>query len=118
MRITEKPSLPTISIPTYGGQAAQSVYGSSIITFDNQSGDPALVRLMGQHEVRSSCPTAVEARSIAWPLAITLSTFVTATLVDTVTHVAIVSMCGIATALLHDLDYPAYGGVGKLWIPR
>ena len=31
----------------YGGETSPSVYGSSIITFDNQSGDPALVRLVG-----------------------------------------------------------------------
>ena len=35
------------ALPTYGRQAPPSVYGSSIVTFDNQSGDPAVVRLVG-----------------------------------------------------------------------
>jgi hypothetical protein len=34
-------------LSAYGGQPSPSVYGSSIINFDNQSGDPALVRLVG-----------------------------------------------------------------------
>ncbi len=34
-------------LTAYGGQTSPSVYGSSIITFDNQSGEPALVRLVG-----------------------------------------------------------------------
>ncbi len=32
-------------LSAYGGETSPSVYGSSIITFDNQSGEPALVMI-------------------------------------------------------------------------
>jgi tetratricopeptide (TPR) repeat protein len=44
----EKRALANVNhMPTNAGQTPPSVYGSSIITFDNRSGDPALVRLVG-----------------------------------------------------------------------